>query len=58
MRHLIALELGEFWLPYAFKTLLLNNHSKRFTLGMVSQFDRRKRATRENNSPYFGKRAS
>ena len=58
MRHLIALDLGELWLPYAFKTLLLNNHSKRFRLDMVSQFDLHKGAKQENNSPNFGKRAS
>ena len=58
MRHLIALDLGEFWLPYAFKTLLLNIHSKRFKLSMVSQFDLHKGDKQENNTPYFGKRAS
>ena len=39
MRHPVASDLGEFWLPYAFKTLPLSNHSKRFYLDMVSQFD-------------------
>ena len=58
MRHLIALESGEVWLPYAFKTFLLNNHSKRFKLDMVSQFDLHKGATRENSSSVFGKSAS
>ena len=58
MRHLIALDLGEFWLPYAFKTLLLNNHSKRFSLDMVSQFDLHEGPKQENNSPNFGKSAS
>lgn len=39
MRHPVASDLGESWLPYAFKTLPLSNHAKRFCLEMVSQFD-------------------
>jgi len=58
MRHPIASELREFWLPYAFKTLPLSNHSKHLYLDMVSQFDLCKGATRENSSSVFGKSAS